>query len=143
MDFDGGGMCGRGCLMVVASFNGGGDVQWQGSGAKKRHNTQIDYGKDNKGRSKESGGCIRGQWDAVVSVIGQQQQRRRGGGSALDDGARVIGVCLFPQRSTPGGNRGRSVQKPEAKIYACGQSIIHGGEDRQKELQKPKIGTNY
>ena len=25
------------------------------------------------------------------------------------------------------------VQKPEAKKYACGQSIIHGGEDRQKE----------
>ena len=32
------------------------------------------------------------------------------------------------------------VRKPEAKKYACGQSIIHGGEDRRKVL---RTGTNY
>jgi hypothetical protein len=30
--------------------------------------------------------------------------------------------------------------KIEAQKYACGQSIIHGGEGRQKVLRKRKIG---
>ena len=46
--------------MAGGSFNGGGDGRPQGGGVKKRCNNQIDYNEDNKGRSKESGGRIRG-----------------------------------------------------------------------------------
>ena len=49
------------------SFNGVGDGQQKGGGVKKRHNNQIDYNKDNKGRSKESGGRI---WGSVGGCRG-------------------------------------------------------------------------
>ena len=63
-----------------SGFNGGqlrGRQRRMTTTVKKRCNNQIDYNKDNKGRSKESGGAFGGLWDAVTSVIGRRQRRRR------------------------------------------------------------------
>ena len=35
------------------------------------------------------------------------------------------------------------VRLSEAKKHACGRSIIHGGEDRRKVIQKSKIGYEF
>ena len=62
------------------SFNGSGNGRRQGGGVKKRCNNQIDYDKDKKGRSKESGGPIQGLVGCCCICHGAVAKKTAGGG---------------------------------------------------------------